>query len=189
MTVTLSLTSPSNEISWWTTNVFTLSIGSHQGALSCVICETPTAPHQLPNLIADKLWSVVHELMMNELLAYTLYSRPTYKANNTQAFNILTHQLAGTMTIHQLHYINTEKWNSSIIRFSNSWNGIIEIRKDRGVGIKHVILLSMQWKELKILRFIYFYYEAYNHWIQVSHQLKFVPTNESLCVRCLLASI
>ena len=161
-------------------------------ALSYVIRENAIPPNPLPALRANKPWVDGHSSIMEDLIAFAKHEGPSYDDDNAAVFRIISTALAGTsamvsITKHQrkrdgrkayldlvTHNMGSSKWekiveNAESLLSSRVWNGKnaryplrIHISKHR---------------------------EAYNDLERASHQITYVPPNDTSRVRWLLSSI
>ena len=167
-------------------------LGVAQVPLAYVIRETVETPNPLPALVVDKPWSQGKTSVMDELISYFPHEGPAYEADNAQVFNLLAAALSGTsamasITRHQrsrdgrqayldlvTHNLGSAKWEKTVeaaeqVLSSRVWNG-----KNSRYPLK-----------VHIAR----HREAYNDLIRASHQITYVPPNETSRVRYLLTSI
>jgi len=83
-------------------------LGVSKVALSYVICESTVVPVTLPELKPNKPWSIEHNSMMEELIAYSPHSGPAYEADNARVYNLLVSHLAGITALG-----STSRWQKS----------------------------------------------------------------------------
>ena len=160
--------------------------------LAYIIRETVERPNPLPALVTDRPWSVGKSSIMDELIAHFPHEGPAYEADNAQVFNLLAATLSGTSAM------------ASITRYQRTRNGrqayldlvthnLGSAKWEKTVEAAENVLSSRVWNgknsryPLKI--HIARHREAHNDLVRASHQITYVPPNESSRVRYLLASI
>ena len=160
--------------------------------LAYVIRQEVDAPNPLPALVTDKPWSVGKTSVIEELIDHFPHEGPAFDADNAQVFNLLAIALAGTTAMASItryqrnrngrqayldlvtHNMGSAKWEKTIetaenVLSSRIWNG-----KNSRYPLK-----------IHIAR----HREAHNDLVRASHQVAYVPPNETSRVRYLLASI
>ena len=160
--------------------------------LAYIIRDTVAPPNLLPALVADRPWSNGKSSIMDELIAHFPHEGPAYEADNAQVFNLLAATLSGTSSM------------ASITRYQRSRNGrqayldlvthnLGSAKWEKTVEAAENVLSSRVWNgknsryPLKI--HIARHREAFNDLVRASHQITYVPPNETSRVRYLLSSI
>ena len=70
--------------------------------ISYVVRYEPTSPVPLPLLQPKLILSLENSSMMDELVAYTPHTGPSYEADNAQVFNLLDKALARTNAMNSI---------------------------------------------------------------------------------------
>ena len=71
-------------------------VGVQKVALSYIVRYEPTPPDTLPLLQENLIWSLGNSSTMDELVAYTPHTGPSYEEDNVQVYNLLAKSLART---------------------------------------------------------------------------------------------
>ena len=167
-------------------------LGVGKVALSYVIRDNIDPPRPMAALQQNKPWSVGLESVMEELITNTPHTGPTFEADNAQVYNLLASSLAGTnamtsITRHQrrrdgrsvyldlvMHNLGSAKWEKTV----EMAEGVLSSRIWNGRNIRYPLRIHVSRHR-----------EAFNDLVRASHQINYVPPNETSRVRYLLSSI
>ena len=167
-------------------------LGTSKVALSYVIREGTVVPVTPPALAQDKPWSVENEDMMEELIAYTPHSGPSFQADNARVYSLLVKALAGSSALastsrHQskrdgrgayldlvMHHLSSAKWEKSVAAAER----LLSERKWNGRNQRYPLKVHISRQR-----------EAFNDMSRASEQITYNPPNETSRVRYLLQSI
>ena len=161
--------------------------------LAYVIRENAVVPLVLPNLKANKPWSIDHNSMMEELVAFSPHTGPAFEADNARVYNLLVSHLAGTAALGStsrcwqryrsgrganldlmMHNMSSTKWEKIVAMVEK----VLNERKWNGKNARYPLRIHMARHR-----------EAYNDLVRASQQITYSPPNETSPVRYLLSSI